>query len=109
MFFCFAIFIKLSFISIPIYFLLLNRLEKCPTPQPQSKIKSFFEKNFFIHFQKSGDKILTSKTHDYHIDWKVICQLAGLSGIDFIHAGMWGGYMNDDKNELKEILKIDNN
>jgi ribulose 1,5-bisphosphate carboxylase large subunit-like protein len=70
------------------------------------KLTESFERPFFIHFQKSGDKILTSKTHDYHIDWKVICELAGLSGVDFIHAGMWGGYMSDDENDLKEVLKI---
>jgi ribulose-bisphosphate carboxylase large chain len=70
------------------------------------KLTETFEREFFIHFQKSGDKILTSVTHDYHIDWKVICQLAGLSGVDFIHAGMWGGYMNDDEEELKQVLDI---
>tara|TARA_Y100000816_G_C25856463_1_gene447234 strand:- start:99 stop:713 length:615 start_codon:yes stop_codon:yes gene_type:complete len=70
------------------------------------KITETFEKEFFIHFQKSGDKILTNKSHDYHIDWKVICQIAGLSGVDFIHAGMWGGYMNNDENELKCVLNI---
>lgn len=70
------------------------------------KLTETFEREFFIHFQKSGDKILTSKTHDYHIDWKVICQLAGLSGVDFIHAGMWGGYMCDDEDELKDVLNI---
>ena len=64
------------------------------------KLTETFDREFFIHFQKSGDKILTSKTHDYHIDWKVICQLAGMSGVDFIHAGMWGGYMSDDEEEL---------
>lgn len=70
------------------------------------KLTDTFESDFFIHFQKSGDKILTSKTHDYHIDWKVICQLAGMSGVDFIHAGMWGGYMNDDEEELKRVMEI---
>lgn len=70
------------------------------------KLTETFERDFFIHFQKSGDKILTSKTHDYHIDWKVICQLAGMSGVDFIHAGMWGGYMNDDEEELKRVMEI---
>lgn len=60
----------------------------------------------FIHFQKSGDKILTSKTHDYHIEWDVICDLAGLMGVDFIHAGMWGGYMSDNEDELRETLDI---
>jgi ribulose-bisphosphate carboxylase large chain len=70
------------------------------------KLTETFEREFFIHFQKSGDKILTSVTHDYHIDWKVICQLAGLSGVDFIHAGMWGGYMSDDEEELKQVMDI---
>ena len=60
----------------------------------------------FIHFQKSGDKILTEKSHAYHIDWKVICQLAGMMGVDFIHAGMWGGYMDEDQNDLKQTLHI---
>lgn len=60
----------------------------------------------FIHFQKSGDKILTNKSHDYHISWNVICDLAGLMGVDFIHAGMWGGYMSDDEVELAETLSI---
>jgi ribulose-bisphosphate carboxylase large chain len=26
----------------------------------------------FIHFQKSGDKVITNKSHDYHISWDVI-------------------------------------
>jgi ribulose-bisphosphate carboxylase large chain len=70
------------------------------------KLTDTFEREFFIHFQKSGDKILTNVNHDYHIDWKVICQIAGLSGVDFIHAGMWGGYMSDDEKELKKIMDI---
>jgi ribulose-bisphosphate carboxylase large chain len=60
----------------------------------------------FIHFQKSGDKILTNKRHDYHISWNVICELAGMMGVDFIHAGMWGGYMNDDETQLSKTLAI---
>ena len=58
----------------------------------------------FIHFQKSGDKVLTNKSHDYHISWDVICDLAGLMGVDFIHAGMWGGYMSDNEDELRQTL-----
>jgi len=58
----------------------------------------------FIHFQKSGDKILTNKEHNYHIDWRVVCDLAGLMGVDFIHAGMWGGYMSDNEQELRGVL-----
>jgi len=70
------------------------------------KLTETFDREFFIHFQKSGDKILTNINHDYHIDWKVICQLAGLSGVDFIHAGMWGGYMSDKEEDLKQVMDI---
>ena len=68
--------------------------------------KSIRELNLplFIHFQKSGDKILTNRNHDYHIAWDVICDMAGLMGVDFIHAGMWGGYMSDNEEELRETL-----
>jgi ribulose 1,5-bisphosphate carboxylase large subunit-like protein len=60
----------------------------------------------FLFFQKSGDKILTNKQHNFGIDWSVICKLAGISGVDFIHAGMWGGYSNDDETDLKKTLSI---
>ena len=60
----------------------------------------------FIHFQKSGDKILTNKNHDFHISWPVICDLAGLMGVDFIHAGMWGGYLNETEEELKTTINV---
>ena len=58
----------------------------------------------FIHFQKSGDKVFTDKRHSFGIDWNVICQLAGLMGVDTIHAGMWGGYLSDDEEELKQVI-----
>jgi ribulose-bisphosphate carboxylase large chain len=60
----------------------------------------------FLFFQKSGDKILTNKQHDFRIDWSVICKLAGMMGVDFIHAGMWGGYSNDDEADLIKSLSI---
>jgi ribulose-bisphosphate carboxylase large chain len=60
----------------------------------------------FIHFQKSGDKILTNKNHDFHIKWYVICKLAAYMGVDSIHAGMFGGYLNDELNELKQCLQV---
>jgi len=59
----------------------------------------------FIHFQKSGDKILTNQNHDFHISWNVVCDLAGLMGVDFIHAGMSGGYSTTSDLELR--LAID--
>ncbi len=63
----------------------------------------------FIHFQKSGDKVITDKRHAFGIDWYVITKLASIMGVDTIHAGMWGGYLNEDENELKKIIKNLNN
>jgi len=60
--------------------------------------------DLFIHFQKSGDKVYTDKRHNFGIDWNVLCQLAGLMGVDTIHAGMWGGYLSDDEKELKQVI-----
>lgn len=60
----------------------------------------------FVHFQKSGDKILTNTNHDFHIHWRVICKLAGMMGVDFIHAGMIGGYYKWDENETLEAVKV---
>jgi len=60
----------------------------------------------FIHFQKSGDKVFTDKRHNFGIDWSVICQLAGMMGVDTIHAGMWGGYLSDDETDLKNTMRI---
>jgi ribulose 1,5-bisphosphate carboxylase large subunit-like protein len=60
----------------------------------------------FLHFQKSGDKILTDKSHRFHIDWDVVCKLAGLMGADFIHAGMFGGYMNVTEDELRNTINV---
>lgn len=58
----------------------------------------------FVHFQKSGDKILTDASHRFSIDFSVICKLAGMMGVDFIHSGMWGGYSNTDDMELQKII-----
>lgn len=60
----------------------------------------------FLHFQKSGDKVITDKRHNFGIDWSVICQLAGMMGVDTIHAGMWGGYLSDDENDLRKTIKV---
>lgn len=60
----------------------------------------------FVHFQKSGDKILTNKNHDFYIDWTVICKLAALMGVDFVHAGMLGGYYKWEEKETINAVKI---
>jgi ribulose-bisphosphate carboxylase large chain len=65
----------------------------------------------FIHYQKSGDKVFTNKNHDFHIDWEVICTLAGMSGVDTIHSGMIGGYSGDSEYNVRkyvELLRKDN-
>ncbi len=62
--------------------------------------------NLWIHFQKSGDKFFTDRRAPFHIYWPVICKIAGWSGSDSIHAGMIGGYMNQDDQELKDALKV---
>jgi ribulose-bisphosphate carboxylase large chain len=70
--------------------------------------KSIRELNLplFLFFQKSGDKILTYEKHDFHISWDVICKIAGIIGVDFIHAGMWGGYSHDKISILSKTLEI---
>ncbi len=60
----------------------------------------------FVHFQKSGDKILTNRNHDFHIDWTVVCKLAALMGVDFIHAGMIGGYYKWEEQETMDAVSI---
>lgn len=60
----------------------------------------------YIHYQKSGDKVITHKNNPFGISWKVLVKLAALCGVDTIHTGMWGGYLDDDKDELKEIMEI---
>jgi ribulose 1,5-bisphosphate carboxylase large subunit-like protein len=65
----------------------------------------------FVHFQKSGDKILTNRAHQFHIRWNFICKLAALMGVDFIHAGMMGGYYNvggDDMSQVMDTLQKGN-
>jgi ribulose-bisphosphate carboxylase large chain len=60
----------------------------------------------FIHFQKSGDRVLTNKKNPFSISWPVICQLATLVGVDSIQVGMLGGYSSDDEMELHEAINI---
>lgn len=62
--------------------------------------------NLALFFQKSGDKILTSNKNSYYMSWKVMCKLARIMGVDFIHAGMWGGYLSDSKTDLSEIFNV---
>ena len=62
--------------------------------------------NTAIFFQKSGDKVMTCDRGPYSVSWEVVCQLARMSGADFIHAGMWGGYMDDSKETLDRVMSV---
>lgn len=60
----------------------------------------------FVHYQKSGDKVITNESNVYGIEWDVLCKLAGLAGVDSIHAGMWGGYLSDEEAKLRNTMSI---
>jgi ribulose-bisphosphate carboxylase large chain len=60
----------------------------------------------FLHFQKSGDKVFTDKSHRFSISWPVVCQLATMMGVDTIQTGMMGGYSNDDPVELQQAIEV---
>jgi len=59
-----------------------------------------------LFFQKSGDKVFTHESNDYYVDWPVVCQLAREIGADYIHAGMWGGYLSNTREELETLFEI---
>lgn len=59
-----------------------------------------------LFFQKSGDKIFTNEKHDFNISWNVVCKLARIMGVDFIQAGMWGGYSHNEEFTLREVINI---
>ena len=60
----------------------------------------------FIHYQKSGDKVITHKSNPFGIDWQILCQLAAMSGVDTIHSGMWGGYLSDTEEDINATFKV---
>lgn len=70
--------------------------------------KSIRELNLpvLMHFQKSGDKILNCKDHRYGIDQNVIFKLVAQSGCSTLHAGMIGGYMDNETEEVKKTISI---
>ena len=59
----------------------------------------------FIHYQKSGEKTFSHPKNPFGISWPVLCELAGLSGADTIHAGMIGGYSSDDPIMMEQAIK----
>jgi len=60
----------------------------------------------YIHFQSSGQKLLTDVRNPYSISWPVVCQLATMMGVDTIQTGMIGGYSNDDPVEIFQCINI---
>ena len=62
-------------------------------------------RNLVLFFQRSGIQVLTDGRNQYGISWDVIVQLTAMMGIDIIHAGMWGGYHNDNEISLGINLK----
>jgi ribulose-bisphosphate carboxylase large chain len=60
----------------------------------------------FLFYQKSGITALTDPRNPNSISWKVMVKLGIMCGIDGIHAGMLGGYSNDEKEELDEIMNL---
>lgn len=62
--------------------------------------------SIYLHFQSSGQKLLTDKRNPYSISWPVVCQLATWMGVDTIQTGMIGGYSNDDPAEIMQCINI---
>lgn len=60
----------------------------------------------FLHYQKSGDKVITHPNNAFGMSWYVMCQLAALCGVDSIHAGMYGGYLSDEEVELRRVMRL---
>jgi len=70
--------------------------------------KSIRELNLpiLLHYQKSGDKILSCTDHAYHIHHDVLFELAGRSGCSTLHCGMIGGYMDNDAEQVLKTVKM---
>jgi ribulose 1,5-bisphosphate carboxylase large subunit-like protein len=63
----------------------------------------------FMHFQKSGDRVITNPDHQFSISWPFMCKLAGMMGVDFIHSGMIGGYYPADEEEVLAAIEQSRN
>ena len=70
--------------------------------------KSIRELNLplFIHYQKSGDRVITGRDNPFGISWYLLCQLATWCGVDSAHCGMFGGYLSDTEEDLRKILGV---
>jgi ribulose 1,5-bisphosphate carboxylase large subunit-like protein len=61
--------------------------------------------NLLLHFQKSGDQILTHRKNAYGIDQRLLFRLMAASGCDTAHIGMIGGYHNSNEAQTLETIK----
>jgi ribulose 1,5-bisphosphate carboxylase large subunit-like protein len=59
-----------------------------------------------VHFQKSGDKVLSEVSHKFHIHEDLLFKLAGMSGCSTLHAGMIGGYLDQSTEEVARTIKM---
>lgn len=55
-----------------------------------------------VFFQKSGDKVWTTGPHS--LKFSLLCKIIRLIGCDFTHVGMWGGYMSESEDDIKDRL-----
>ena len=59
-----------------------------------------------VHYQKSGDKIWTDSGNRFGFDESVLFKIIALSGCGTAHCGMLGGYLNEDEERTKRIVKM---
>ena len=59
-----------------------------------------------IHYQKSGYMLVCNKNHDYHISQNLLFKLVSKSGCDTLHAGMIGGYLDDEEATMEAIKTL---
>ena len=56
-------------------------------------------------YQKSGEKIITNKSHNFGISFSALVDIISVLGLDIMHAGMIDGYTDDTLSELKLYSK----
>ena len=63
------------------------------------------DKKMFIMYQKSGERIITNKKHNFGISFSALVDIISVLGVDIMHAGMIDGYTDDTLSELKLYSK----
>lgn len=62
--------------------------------------------DLLLHYQKSGDRILHNKQHNFHINEDLIFKLVAKSGAGSAHCGMIGGYMGVNEDEVASTVNM---